>query len=682
MAQLLGPERRLSGWQQKLENWLDKRIPPDVHLRHELKVRVFRVIALADVILGLYYFYFRYTRSLNLHALWFSIPLLLAETYSFVDTLLFILMMWRPRLRIPPPPPPGLKVDVFITTYSEPVELVRETAVAALNICYPHNTYVLDDGNRPEMRAMCEEIGCGYITRMPEWEDKPRHAKAGNVNNALFYLMQQQKAGDFVLILDADQIPYPHLLDRTLGYFNDPKVAFVQTPQWFYNVPLGDPFGSQAPLFYGPIQQGKDGWDAAFFCGSNAILRREALMQLGLVTYVSETEQKLKEVLSKLPIEVLAKQRRLPAHYRKVAKQVMRAAESAVSALRRGEPWAFVLDRFNATIQTIRQELIAADLSTIAQELAELQMIEKTSENGRIDTDVAEVRQVIEQGLMQLTNQLAEVAAPPVEILGIDEEKWRTLNLDLGEALDVQPLATFSITEDMATAMRLHALGWKSVFHNEVLVRGLAPEDLGSALGQRLRWAAGTIQVLLHENPLFKKGLSWPQRLQYFTTMYSYFSGFASLIYLIAPIIYLFFGISPVVSFAGDFLWRIIPYLLLNKIMFTFVAWGIEVFRGEQYNLALFPLWIQAVMTVLAGEKLKFNITPKTRQSGVYLNLVKPQLTITVLLTIGVVYALFGLLVGWRNDVIGVLVNIFWAGYDIFMLSVILKAAVYRWPDA
>ena len=64
-----------------------------------------------------------------------------------------------------------------------------------------------------------------------------------------------------------------------------PKVAFVQTPQYFYNVPQDDPFGSQAPLFYGPIQQGKDGWNAAFFCGSNAILRREALFQLGLLTY-------------------------------------------------------------------------------------------------------------------------------------------------------------------------------------------------------------------------------------------------------------------------------------------------------------------------------------------------------------------------------------------------------------
>lgn len=82
-------------------------------------------------------------------------------------------------------------------------------------------------------------------------------------------------------------MPDPLILHRTLGYFaDDPEVALVQTPQWFVNVDEADPLGSQAPLFYGPIQQGKDGWNAAFFCGSNAVLRREALMQLGIVGYV------------------------------------------------------------------------------------------------------------------------------------------------------------------------------------------------------------------------------------------------------------------------------------------------------------------------------------------------------------------------------------------------------------
>ena len=71
----------------------------------------------------------------------------------------------------------------------------------------------------------------------------------------------------------------------------------MQTPQWFTNVTDSDPLGSQAPLFYGPIQQGKDGWNAAFFCGSNAVLRREALMQLGIVGYVREVESAVADAL-------------------------------------------------------------------------------------------------------------------------------------------------------------------------------------------------------------------------------------------------------------------------------------------------------------------------------------------------------------------------------------------------
>src|SRR4029450_694555 len=115
------------------------------------------------------------------------------------------------------------------------------------------------------------------------------------------------------------------------------------------------------------------------------------------------------------------------------------------------------------------------------------------------------------------------------------------------------PLARISVTEDMATAMRLHALGWRSVYHHEILARGLAPEDLRSALQQRLRWAQGTVQVFLRENPLLVRGLTVGQRLMYLGTMGSYFSGFFSLVFLVAPMLYLFFGLLPVRAFSSEF---------------------------------------------------------------------------------------------------------------------------------
>src|SRR5208283_2639943 len=105
----------------------------------------------------------------------------------------------------------------------------------------------------------------------------------------------------------------------------------------------------------------------------------------------------------------------------------------------------------------------------------------------------------------------------------------------------------------MATALRLHASGWNSVFHPEVLAYGLAPEDLGSSLAQRLRWAQGTIQVMLRDSPLTKKGLGTAQRLMYLSTIFSYFSGFASFVFLLCPVLYFFFGVTPVRAWSLQF---------------------------------------------------------------------------------------------------------------------------------
>ena len=249
-----------------------------VVLPHSGRLLVLRILVFLTIAAGLNYILWRWTFSLNFAAWWIAIPLVVAETYSLIDVSLYGMTMWRARSRPRPPEAPAdLTVDVFITTYNEEVDLVRETAIAARDILYPHLTWILDDGARDEMRAVAAEIGVGYITRGAAWQGRPKHAKAGNLNNALM-----ATDGEFILVLDADQVPNESILDRTLGYFSDEKVALVQTPQEFWNVPDSDPLGSKAPLFYGPIQQGKDGWNSAFFCGSNALLRREALMMLGI----------------------------------------------------------------------------------------------------------------------------------------------------------------------------------------------------------------------------------------------------------------------------------------------------------------------------------------------------------------------------------------------------------------
>jgi len=257
---------------------------------------IVRIIGILTIAFGLNYIVWRYAHSLNTRALWFAIPMVIAETYGIIDMLLFVLMSWRQPERKPLPAPDKATVDIFITTYNEPEALIEKTARAALNIDWPDKeVYILDDGNRESMRKLATNLGCGYISRGREWDGKPRHAKAGNINNALL-----QTSGEFILILDADQIPMPSILKKTLGFFADPKLAFVQTPQYFYNLPPGDPFGNEASLFYGPIQEGKDGWNASYFCGSNAVLRREALMQLGIREYVQTMEARERDALKLL----------------------------------------------------------------------------------------------------------------------------------------------------------------------------------------------------------------------------------------------------------------------------------------------------------------------------------------------------------------------------------------------
>ena len=164
-------------------------------------------------------------------------------------------------------------------TINEPVDMLRQTLLGAIRMDYPHQTWLLDDGRRPQMRRLAKEIGCNYLTRTDNAD-----AKAGSLNNAL-----RQVEADVLAIFDADHIPTKEFLTHTLGYFSDANVAFVQTPQDFYNLDSyqhiknlhSRSIWSEQSLFFRVIQRGKDYWNAAFFCGSCAVIRRTALDSIG-----------------------------------------------------------------------------------------------------------------------------------------------------------------------------------------------------------------------------------------------------------------------------------------------------------------------------------------------------------------------------------------------------------------
>jgi cellulose synthase (UDP-forming) len=640
-------------------------------LKRLAAIRIVVVLAAAS---GLNYVVWRWLASVNWESWWIAVPLILAETYSLIDSLLFGLGAWRIRERGEPPAPPetGYTVDVMITTYNEPVDMVVRTARAAIDIDYPHTTWILDDGNRDEIRAAAESLGIGVITRSADWVDRPRHAKAGNLNNALL-----ETEGEFILILDADQVPDPRILDRTLGYFKDPTTALVQTPQWFENVTAADPLGSQAPLFYGPIQQSKDGWNAAFFCGSNAILRREALMQLGLSRYVSDVERSVHRAI-RTSRRLIARAREQAKGDRRVTSALRKAAaivEDARTELAHGDGISDVTYRFQRGIDAISTQYADADLAIMRDNLRELAAMSTDSDAFAGIDDAA-----LELLARRDTSPVAAIEA--ISILA------RALDVDRGdEAQAIMPMATISVTEDMATSMRLHGLGWGSVYHGEVLASGLAPEDLETMIGQRLRWAQGTMQVFFRENPLLQRRLSIGQRLMYFGTMWSYLSGFPALVYVTAPVLCLAFGVIPVTAYSLDFFARFIPFLLLNQLLFWVVAAGRPTWRGAQYSLALFPVWIEAVTSafknVFLGQPLGFRVTSKTRVDGGQprWDLVRPQLIVMASLVVALIIVGIRILAG-QAEGIAPYVNIVWVLYDLAVFSIIIRAVLYRGPAA
>jgi cellulose synthase (UDP-forming) len=255
--------------------------------------RVVRAVAFVAWAYGLYWITWRWTSTINWDAPVFSFALLVAETFGMLmSSSLLLFTVWKLPRREPGPPPAGATADVFITCYDEPLQLIRRTAIGAKAIRHPHTTYILDDGKRDEVQAMAADLGVGYIRRAGN-----EHAKAGNLNHALKHT--SAGGGEFVLQLDADHVPLPHILDRLLGHFNDPMVAFVQSPQDFYNTSEsfthvvadeGHRLWEENRIFFNVIQPGRDRFNAAFFCGSCGVLRRAAIESIGGFSTKSVTE--------------------------------------------------------------------------------------------------------------------------------------------------------------------------------------------------------------------------------------------------------------------------------------------------------------------------------------------------------------------------------------------------------
>ncbi|MBV8626347.1 MAG: UDP-forming cellulose synthase catalytic subunit, partial [Paraburkholderia sp.] len=256
------------------------------------------VMIMLSVVASGRYMYWRLTATTYwerpLDAVW-GLLLVSAEVYSTLVLFLGYFQTAWPLKRKPMPLPASRDswptVDVFIPTYNEPLSVVKPTIYAALALDYPADKlsiHVLDDGRRQDFKAFCEEVGVHWTIRTHN-----RHAKAGNINEAL-----KITSGEYLAIFDCDHIPTRSFLQIGLGWFlRDKLLSMLQTPHHFFSA---DPFErnlgtfrkvpNEGELFYGLVQDGNDLWNATFFCGSCALLRRSMVEEIGGIAVETVTE--------------------------------------------------------------------------------------------------------------------------------------------------------------------------------------------------------------------------------------------------------------------------------------------------------------------------------------------------------------------------------------------------------
>ncbi len=243
-------------------------------------VTVPRGLILLNVLASIIYLYWWFDFS-HAGVLWLYIPLLVGEIYHVFQALAYAITIWNQRKSEAPVSNETPPVDVFITVCGEPTDIVKKTVTAALAMDYPNfNVYVLNDGrgrkaeNWKDINKMAIALGAKAISR--------KHnigAKAGNINNAL-----KETSAPFITIFDADHVPYSNYLKEIMPYFNDEKLALAQAPQYYQN--RHDSFlttatWEQQELFFGSICRGKSQMNSTFWCGTNAVVRRKAIEEIG-----------------------------------------------------------------------------------------------------------------------------------------------------------------------------------------------------------------------------------------------------------------------------------------------------------------------------------------------------------------------------------------------------------------
>lgn len=236
---------------------------------------------------------------------------------------------------------------------------------------------------------------------------------------------------------------------------------------------------------------------------------------------------------------------------------------------------------------------------------------------------------------------------------------------------DVGGMRQESITEDLLTSIFMHARDWRSVFIPRILARGLAPEDLGSYWQQQFRWARGSFEVLLRFNPLFFRGLTFQQRIQYLASVTYYLTGIVVLADATLPIFYFYTRLIPISAATMSIALIFIPYIFLTMYILQLVSSFAFSFRAIAFSIASWPIYTLALVAALLRLRTTFKVTSKVREGGSYLKLVWPHALYIALIFIGIGWALY------RDGVtVSLITNAAWGMLYVALFAPFIRAAL------
>ena len=246
---------------------------------------------------------------------------------------------------------------------------------------------------------------------------------------------------------------------------------------------------------------------------------------------------------------------------------------------------------------------------------------------------------------------------------------------------EIGGIAVETVTEDAHTSLKLNRRGWKSACISKPLASGLSTESLSAHIGQRIRWARGMIQIFRLDNPLLKKGLTLPQRLCFMNAMIHFLHGLPRIIFLLAPLPYMFFDIYVIYATAAAIFAYVIPHMVHAAITNQQLQRGYRYpFLGGVYETVLsWYILLPTTVALIFPHKGKFNVTAKGMtidKKYVDWRIATPVLILMVLNLLGLAIGIYKTVTAADPQVSTLIINIAWIAYNLLVLGAAFAVAV------